>query len=205
MKRSVSANHYISKTESDLISVFSSSMSSASTPSGIPDQNPSNCINNNINTNYSLKNPSADRYAALSDLFTDSLNETNESRSTKMLSKSMSASILGPPMLASLPRPQSKRNNQTSPQLSHQSSSISRCESVSSLSSDFRMTPISVGSSRGPSPLTLGISDAVPIAVALQESVSACFKGIDETKCQVQVIGSLKMAFPSGIVQVFEH
>ncbi|CAG2122488.1 unnamed protein product, partial [Medioppia subpectinata] len=67
------------------------------------------------------------------------------------------------------------------------------------------MTPISVGSSRGPSPLTLGISDAVPIAIALQESVSACFKGTDETKCQVQVIGSLKMAFPAGIVQAFAN
>jgi hypothetical protein len=207
MKRSISANHNISKAENDLISVFSSSMSSASTPSGIAEQKPNNSTNSNSNTNsvnsYSFKAPAtapADRYAALSDLFTESINEA-----TTVLSKSMSASILGPPVLASLPRPASKRNAHTSPQLSHQSShasTISRCESVSSLSSDFRMTPISVGSSRGPSPRTLGISDAVPIAIALQESISACFKGIDESKCQVQVIGSLKMAFPAGIVQV---
>ena len=190
-----------------MISVFST-LSSASTPSGIADQKPTNCRNNTSNSNSNQLNNNStnraktttDRYAAFSDLFTEAINE-----STTTLSRSMSASILGPPTLTSLPRPASKRNPQTSPQLSHQNShtsTISRCESVSSLSSDFRMTSMSVGSSRGPSPLTLGISDAVPIAIALQESVSACFKGIDETKCQVQVIGSLKMAFPAGVVQV---
>ncbi|CAG2113304.1 unnamed protein product, partial [Medioppia subpectinata] len=146
MKRSISANHNISKAENDLISVFSSSLSSASTPSGIAEQKPNNSTNSNTNSNvvnnYSYRGPTTgpDRYAALSDLFTESINET-----TAVLSKSMSASVLGPPVLASLPRPASKRNPHTSPQLSHQSShnsTISRCESVSSLSSDFRMTPI---------------------------------------------------------------
>lgn len=67
------------------------------------------------------------------------------------------------------------------------------------------MTPISlnsVGSSRGPSPLTIGFNDTVPLAVALQESISARFKGSDESRCEVQMLGSLKIAFPSGIVQV---
>ena len=204
MKRSISANHNISKAENDLITVFSPSLSSASYSSGIANQNQTNCKNHSSNSysseNKPQKNPTTDRYAALRDIFTEPINESQTT-----LSKSMSASVLGPLILTSLPRPASKRNPQTSPQLSHQSShnsTISRCQSVSSLSSDFRVTPISVGSSRGPSPLTLGISDAVPIAIALQESVSACFKGTDETKCQIQVIGSLKMAFPAGIIQV---
>jgi hypothetical protein len=81
-----------------------------------------------------------------------------------------------------------------------------RCESYGSLqSTDFRMTPVSVGSSRGPSPLTIGINDAVPLAVALQESVSARFKGPDEERCQIQMFGSLKIAFPSGIIQVLTN
>ncbi|XP_054161459.1 SH3-containing GRB2-like protein 3-interacting protein 1 isoform X2 [Oppia nitens] len=214
IKRSISANHNLSKTENDLISVFSSSLSSASTPSGVVNQKPNNTTNSNcsfnsnttINSNNCNKSPTvppADRYAALSELFTESLSE-----STPVIPKSMSTStILGPP-LAPLPRPASKRNPNTSPQLSQQSSyssTISRCRSASSLSSDFRMTPISIGSSRGPSPLTLGISDVIPIAIALQESVSACFKGTDESKCQVKVIGSLKMAFPPGIIKVFAN
>ena len=102
------------------------------------------------------------------------------------------------PLSTAIPRPPSKKNLS---QNSHQNS-MSRCESLSSLSSDFRMTSISVGSSRGPSPLTLGISDVVPIAIALQESINACFKGQDETQCQVNLVGSLKLAFPSGIIQV---
>lgn len=196
-------------------------MSSASTPSGLIEQKLTSANNNTANSNGNsvnsfnssnpsasnplAPNPSTDRYAALSDLFNqEALYESSDNRNN-VLSKSMSSSILSPPQLTSLPRPPSKRN-QTSPQLSHQSSSsISRCESVSSLSSDFRMTPISVGSSRGPSPLTLGISDVIPIAVAVQESVSACFKGSDETKCQVHLVGSIKIAFPAGIVQVSVH
>jgi hypothetical protein len=156
---------------------------------------------NNYDNN--ILNKSIDKYAALSDLFTDVSNNHHQSKDniSLNLSKSVSASILGPPSIIAIPRPPSKRNNQTSPQLSNQSS-ISRCQSVSSISCDFRMTPISVSSSRGPSPLTLAISDVVPVAVALQESVNACFKGNDENKCQVQLIGNVKLAFPPGIVQV---
>lgn len=81
-------------------------------------------------------------------------------------------------------------------------SSISRCDSTWSLSSDFRATPISVNSSRGPSPLTLGMNDTIPLAVAFQESISAMFKGTDETRCQINMLGSLKLSFPAGIIQV---
>ena len=80
------------------------------------------------------------------------------------------------------------------------SNQISRCESYSSLSNDLRMTPVSICSSRGPSPLTLGSS--IPIAAAIQECVSARFKGSDESKCTSAIYGILKIAFPTGILQV---
>ena len=64
------------------------------------------------------------------------------------------------------------------------------------------MSITSMGSSRGPSPLTIGFNDTVPLAVAIQESISAKFKGTDESRCDVQMLGSLKIAFPAGIVQV---
>lgn len=136
------------------------------------------------------------------------------------LSKSVSSSnvLMGPPI--AIPRPPSKKLSQVPSSPSYVSSSnmsafsqsngnssvMARCKSYGSLtSSEFRMTPISlssVGSSRGPSPLTIGFNDTIPIAIALQESISARFKGTDESRCQTQMFGSLKIAFPSGIVQV---
>lgn len=171
---------------------------------------------------------SGDRYAALSDLFaevnksdstisgtssgtnaTPQTNNSNFNNSYSNLSKSVSSSsvIMGPPVMTALPKPPSKRTQvMSSPSVSQQNS-MTRCKSYGSLSSsEFRMTPVSlnsVGSSRGPSPLTIGFSDAIPLAVALQESISARFKGTDESRCQIQMFGSLKIAFPSGIVQVY--
>ena len=43
------------------------------------------------------------------------------------------------------------------------------------------------GTSRGPSPLTLGHSDVVPLAVAFQEVCHACFRGVDESQCLVRI------------------
>lgn len=209
MKRSISASHNISKAENDLISVFSSSVSNSSTPTTAEQQTP-NSVSSNFKRNVPplTANNSYDRYAALSEIFSncdfgDVSKTTNgsdlsyTSRTSSNGSSIMSRSM--PPPLA-LPRPSSIKYNHTSPQLPYHS--MSRCESIGSLSNDFRMTPLSFTSSRGPSPLTLGISDIIPIAVAFQESVNAYFKGSNETKCQVQSIGSLKIAFPSKIVQV---
>lgn len=72
-----------------------------------------------------------------------------------------------------IPRPPSRRSEaavrgRISP------SNISRADSVGSL--EFRTASISIGSSRGPSPLTIGKSDTVPIAVAFHEIVHAYFK-----------------------------
>ncbi|XP_014914080.1 F-BAR domain only protein 2 isoform X7 [Poecilia latipinna] len=98
---------------------------------------------------------------------------------------------------------------------------LARAESSSSLSSNASLsagnTP-TVGSdlsnfsphvllnqrtSRGPSPVTLGSQDALPIAVAFTETVNAYFKGADPTKCIVKITGDMTLSFPMGIIKVF--
>uniref|UniRef100_A0A4W6F2J7 F-BAR domain only protein 2 n=1 Tax=Lates calcarifer TaxID=8187 RepID=A0A4W6F2J7_LATCA len=83
---------------------------------------------------------------------------------------------------------------------------LARAESSSSLSSNASLsagnTP-TVGTSRGPSPVTLASQDALPIAVAFTESVNAYFKGADPTKCIVKITGDMTLSFPSGIIKVF--
>ncbi|XP_034629395.1 F-BAR domain only protein 2 isoform X2 [Trachemys scripta elegans] len=59
------------------------------------------------------------------------------------------------------------------------------------------------GVSRGPSPVTLGNQDTLPVAVAFTESVNAYFKGADPTKCIVKITGDMTVSFPSGIIKVF--
>lgn len=69
------------------------------------------------------------------------------------------------------------------PARGHQSPStvsvLPRAESVSSL--EFRTSGM-MGTSRGPSPLTIGLSDTIPLAVAFQELCHAYFRGTDETR-----------------------
>ncbi|KAL4617546.1 F-BAR domain only protein 2 isoform X3 [Arapaima gigas] len=83
---------------------------------------------------------------------------------------------------------------------------LARAESSSSLSSNASLsagnTP-TVGTSRGPSPVTLGSQDSLPIAVAFTEAVNAYFKGADPTKCIVKITGDMTLSFPSGIIKVF--
>ncbi|XP_007548921.1 F-BAR domain only protein 2 isoform X13 [Poecilia formosa] len=83
---------------------------------------------------------------------------------------------------------------------------LARAESSSSLSSNASLsagnTP-TVGTSRGPSPVTLGSQDALPIAVAFTETVNAYFKGADPTKCIVKITGDMTLSFPMGIIKVF--
>lgn len=43
-----------------------------------------------------------------------------------------------------------------------------------------------LGVSRGPSPVSLGNQDTMPVAIALTESVNAYFKGADPTKLVFQ-------------------
>uniref|UniRef100_A0A8C6UWW1 F-BAR domain only protein 2 n=1 Tax=Neogobius melanostomus TaxID=47308 RepID=A0A8C6UWW1_9GOBI len=83
---------------------------------------------------------------------------------------------------------------------------LARAESSSSLSSNASLsagnTP-TVGTSRGPSPVTLGSLDALPIAVAFTETVNAYFKGADPSKCIVKITGDMTLSFPMGIIKVF--
>ncbi|EDW83861.2 uncharacterized protein Dwil_GK13455 [Drosophila willistoni] len=85
-----------------------------------------------------------------------------------------------------------------------QTSVMNRAESIGSL--EFR-TAIGggVGSSRGPSPLTIGISDTIPLAVAFHEIIHAYFRGSDESRCQVKVSGDMTLSFPAGIVGLLAH
>ena len=58
---------------------------------------------------------------------------------------------------------------------------MSRSDSNGSMGT-FNTTSMPYGSSRGPSPLTIGMSDTVPLAVAFTETVNAYFKGHDASK-----------------------
>ncbi|XP_053889066.1 F-BAR domain only protein 2 isoform X2 [Malaclemys terrapin pileata] len=83
---------------------------------------------------------------------------------------------------------------------------LARAESISSISSSASLSAANtptVGVSRGPSPVTLGNQDTLPIAVAFTESVNAYFKGADPTKCIVKITGDMTVSFPSGIIKVF--
>lgn len=58
-------------------------------------------------------------------------------------------------------------------------------------------------SSRGPSPLTFTTTESVPLAVAFQEVVHAAFRGAEESRCLVRLLGDMMLSFPAGIVSVF--
>uniref|UniRef100_A0A3B4BBR6 MHD domain-containing protein n=1 Tax=Periophthalmus magnuspinnatus TaxID=409849 RepID=A0A3B4BBR6_9GOBI len=61
------------------------------------------------------------------------------------------------------------------------------------------------GCSRGPSPLTMGAQDTLPVAAAFTETVNAFFKGADPSKCVVKVIGEMVVSFPAGITRHFAN
>uniref|UniRef100_A0A3B4G1V3 SH3-containing GRB2-like protein 3-interacting protein 1 n=1 Tax=Pundamilia nyererei TaxID=303518 RepID=A0A3B4G1V3_9CICH len=94
---------------------------------------------------------------------------------------------------------------------------LARAESTSSISSTNSMsaatTPtvgkelsVSVtGCSRGPSPLTMGAQDTLPVAAAFTETVNTFFKGADPNKCVVKIIGEMVLSFPAGITRHFAN
>ncbi|XP_076026285.1 SH3-containing GRB2-like protein 3-interacting protein 1 isoform X1 [Genypterus blacodes] len=61
------------------------------------------------------------------------------------------------------------------------------------------------GCSRGPSPLTMGAQDTLPVAAAFTETVNAFFKGSDPNKCVVKIIGEMVLSFPAGITRHFAN
>ncbi|XP_063317080.1 SH3-containing GRB2-like protein 3-interacting protein 1 isoform X2 [Pelmatolapia mariae] len=59
------------------------------------------------------------------------------------------------------------------------------------------------GCSRGPSPLTMGPQDTLPVAAAFTETINAYFKGADPSKCVVKITGEMVLSFPAGITRHF--
>ncbi|XP_069127305.1 F-BAR domain only protein 2-like isoform X4 [Argopecten irradians] len=105
---------------------------------------------------------------------------------------------------AAIPRPLSRNKGIIPPVPSRPSGRNSPASLMGrSDSMTFSTTSMLVGSSRGPSPLTIGKSDTVPLAIAFTENISAYFKGTDATQCMVKVIGNVMMSFPAGVVKVF--
>ncbi|CAH1103640.1 unnamed protein product [Psylliodes chrysocephalus] len=101
----------------------------------------------------------------------------------------------------SIPRPPSRRSD-PSRNLMNQST-ISRADSINSL--EFRTASVPIGVSRGPSPLTIGMADTIPLAVAFHEIVHSYFRGADESRCQVKMSGEMMLSFPAGIVTILAN
>ncbi|XP_060783860.1 SH3-containing GRB2-like protein 3-interacting protein 1 [Neoarius graeffei] len=88
------------------------------------------------------------------------------------------------------------------------SSSISSITSLSAASTPTlgREFNLSVSAcSRGPSPLTMGPQDTLPVAAAFTETISAYFKGADPSKCVVKITGEMVLSFPAGITRHFSN
>ncbi|KAG1932021.1 SH3-containing GRB2-like protein 3-interacting protein [Pimephales promelas] len=118
----------------------------------------------------------------------------------------------GKPNLADLARPFSPPIHSWSPPpfaplaRAESTSSISSVTSVSAASTPTlgRELNLSVSAcSRGPSPLTMGPQDTLPVAAAFTETISAYFKGADPTRCLVKITGEMVLSFPAGITRHF--
>ncbi|XP_066460652.1 F-BAR domain only protein 1-like isoform X2 [Eleutherodactylus coqui] len=62
---------------------------------------------------------------------------------------------------------------------------------------------LSIGLSRGPSPVVLGSQESLPVAAAFTEYVHAVFEDGGLEGSGVRVSGELTMSFPGGILRVF--
>lgn len=145
------------------------------------------------------------RYADLGDIFSEAAEIT-----TGSTGKLVNRQIPTPTSATStnsiaIPRPPSRRSEIVAVARGRVSPmSISRADSVGSL--EFRTASVvGLGSSRGPSPLTIGMSDTIPIAVAFHEIIHAYFRGSDESRCQVKINGDMMLSFPAGIIGVFAN
>ncbi|XP_040421301.1 SH3-containing GRB2-like protein 3-interacting protein 1 isoform X7 [Cygnus olor] len=111
----------------------------------------------------------------------------------------------GKPAVTDLSRPFSPPIHSSSPP---PIAPLARAESTSSISSTNSLsaaTTPTVGSSRGPSPLTMGAQDTLPVAAAFTETVNAYFKGADPSKCIVKITGEMVLSFPAGITRHFAN
>ncbi|XP_017062153.1 F-BAR domain only protein 2 isoform X3 [Drosophila ficusphila] len=190
-------------------------ISNASTPTAsvhpyAPLQSPTLSNNNNAN------NTNNSRYADLGDIFSELGDMSMSAPSSATLGKPPGRQIPTPTSASTggsiaIPRPPSRRSDMiaigpaatagTAPGRGRMSpapvTAMNRAESIGSL--EFRTAIGGVGSSRGPSPLTIGISDTIPLAVAFHEIIHAYFRGSDESRCQVKVSGDMMLSFPAGI------
>ena len=114
------------------------------------------------------------RYADLGDIFSEIGEISASAPASATLSKNNSRQIPTPTSANSIaiPRPPSRRS-ETAIRGRISPSSMSRADSVGSM--EFR-TVVGIGSSRGPSPLTIGMTDTIPLAVAFHEIIHAYFK-----------------------------
>uniref|UniRef100_A0A3Q2H3F4 SH3-containing GRB2-like protein 3-interacting protein 1 n=1 Tax=Equus caballus TaxID=9796 RepID=A0A3Q2H3F4_HORSE len=131
----------------------------------------------------------------------------------------------GKPGVGDVPRPFSPPRHSSSPP---PIAPLARAESTSSISSTNSLSAATTptveneqpslvwfdrgkfyltfeGSSRGPSPLTMGAQDTLPVAAAFTETVNAYFKGADPSKCIVKITGEMVLSFPAGITRHFAN
>ncbi|XP_050061447.1 F-BAR domain only protein 2 isoform X3 [Aphis gossypii] len=200
MKRSKSVSQQLNtaKISNDLIGL-NLFQPSDPTPSPVQQSNSMNSPTLSL-TNKSISPPNVfpvvSRYAAdLGDLFFD-VGDAQQSTP-----KQGPPSTTPPVCSISIPRPPSRREN-NGPRNQLSPISIGRTDSVSSL--DFRSSGV-LGPSRGPSPLTIGLCDSIPLAVAFHEIIHAYFKGSNESRCQVKMFGDMMVSFPAGIANILAN
>lgn len=116
---------------------------------------------------------SSNRYADLGDIFSEVGDISSAPASAASMSK-LQRQIPTPNSSIAIPRPPSRRSEQiragrVSP------ATMARADSVGSL--EFRTAGVGLGS-RGPSPLTIGMSDTIPLAIAFHEIIHAFFKWV---------------------------
>ncbi|KAL1129960.1 hypothetical protein AAG570_012904 [Ranatra chinensis] len=189
MKRSQSVSQQIGgKLSNDLVGLSlaqSPTGSSASTPTGnhpyAPLQSPTPPIT------------TANKYSELGDLFSEvgDVQSGVQPRQRQIPTPTSTSSI-------AIPRPPSRRSEGGVRSPIPGSLGQGDC-------GEFRTSGVPVGTSRGPSPLTIGMADTIPLAVAFHEIIHCYFKGTDETKCQVKICGDMMLSFPAGIVTVLAN
>ncbi|XP_052455565.1 SH3-containing GRB2-like protein 3-interacting protein 1 isoform X11 [Carassius gibelio] len=111
-----------------------------------------------------------------------------------------------PPPLAPLARAESTSSISSTNSLSAATTPTVEDDAfVEKLPSFERRADMPAGCSRGPSPLTMGAQDTLPVAAAFTETVSAYFKGADPNKCVVKITGEMVLSFPAGITRHFAN
>ncbi|XP_069693088.1 F-BAR domain only protein 2 isoform X2 [Periplaneta americana] len=199
------SDHHMKRSQSVSQQLGGPTASSASTPTGAPTSAGHPYAPLQSPTQPSVGSPapsSSSRYADLGDLFSEvgDIQPALPPKQSRQTPTPTQGSIV-------IPRPPSRRGEGPSPRgrmsPAPGPSPISRADSVGSL--EFRTAGVPVGSSRGPSPLTIGMADTIPLAVAFHEIVHSYFRGTDETKCQVKLSGDMMLSFPAGIVAVLAN